>query len=197
MNEYTPCICQRNYTLVDPVARERAVLLTSTRQSTEVNFMSPISTPDLSDEAPAARAIELPFFNYGGRKQFGGQVVTIKCHEDNSLVKQCVSEAGEGRVIVVDGGGSRRRALLGDMLAEQAVANGWSGLVIYGVIRDVDEIAATDLGVQALGTCPVKTEKLGVGQRDVPLHFGAVDVGPGDYVYADNNGVLVSAVPLL
>ena len=197
MNEYISCIYQRNYTLVDPVANAREVLLTSTRQPKEVHVMSAISTPDLSDEAPAARAIELPFINYGGSKQFAGRAVTIKCHEDNSLVKQCVGEAGEGRVIVVDGGGSRRRALLGDMLAEQAVANGWSGLVIDGVIRDVDEIAATELGVQALGTCPVKTEKLGVGQRDVPLHIGGVDIHPGDYVYADNNGVLVSGEALL
>ncbi len=159
--------------------------------------MSDFSTPDLSDRAPEARAIELPFRNYGGRRRFGGRAVTIKCHEDNSLVKQCVGEAGEGRVIVVDGGGSRRRALLGDMLAEQAAANGWAGLVINGVIRDVDEIGDTELGVQALGTCPVKTEKLGVGQRDIPLHFGGVDIAPGDYIYADNNGVLVSGIALL
>ncbi len=159
--------------------------------------MSEFSTPDLSDAAPGARAIELPLSNYGGHRRFGGRVVTIKCHEDNSLVKQCVGEPGEGRVIVVDGGGSRRRALLGDMLAEQAAANGWAGLVINGVIRDVDEIGATPLGVQALGTCPVKTEKLGVGQRDIPLHFGGVEIHPGDYIYADNNGVLVSRTALL
>lgn len=159
--------------------------------------MSDFSTPDLSDQAPEARAIELPFGNYGGRRRFAGQAVTIKCHEDNSLVKQCVGEPGEGRVIVVDGGGSRRRALLGDMLAEQAAANGWAGLVINGVIRDVDEIGDTELGVQALGTCPVKTEKLGVGQRDVTLHFGGVEISPGDFVYADNNGVLVSRRALL
>ncbi len=159
--------------------------------------MSEFSTPDLSDAAPEARVIELPWCNYGGHRRFAGPAVTIKCHEDNSLVKQCVGEPGEGRVIVVDGGGSRRRALLGDMLAEQAAANGWSGLVINGVIRDVDEIGATPLGVQALGTCPVKTEKLGVGQRDIPLHFGGVDIYPGDYVYADNNGVLVSRTALL
>ena len=159
--------------------------------------MSEISTPDLSDAAPEARAIELQFGNYGARERFHGQAVTIKCHEDNSLVKQCVGEPGEGRVIVVDGGGSQRRALLGDMLAEQAAANGWAGLVINGVIRDVDEIGATELGVQALGTCPVKTDKLGVGQRDIPLHFGGVDIHPGDHVYADNNGVLVSRKPLL
>ena len=123
--------------------------------------------------------------------------MTIKCHEDNSLVKQAVGEAGEGRVLVVDGGGSRRRALLGDMLAEQAASNDWAGLVIFGVIRDVDEIGATAVGVQALGTIPVKTEKLGVGQRDIPLSFGGVDILPGDYIYADNNGVLVSREALL
>ena len=159
--------------------------------------MSAISTPDLSDEAPEVRALELQFSNFGAIKQFGGQVVTIKCHEDNSLVKQCVDEAGLGRVIVVDGGGSRRRALLGDMLAEKAAANGWAGLVINGVIRDVDEIGQTNVGVQALGTCPIKTEKLGVGQRDIVIQMGGVDIAPGDYVYADNNGVIVSKRALL
>jgi regulator of ribonuclease activity A len=154
--------------------------------------MSVISTPDLSDEAPEVRAVELQFYNFGAIKQFGGRAVTIKCHEDNSLVKQCVGEAGAGRVIVVDGGGSQRRALLGDMLAEKAAANGWAGLVINGVIRDVDEIGQTNLGVQALGTCPIKTEKLGVGQREIVIHMGGVDIAPGDYVYADNNGVIVS-----
>jgi len=159
--------------------------------------MKAFSTPDLSDAAPQARAIELDFGNYGGVKVFSGRAVTIKCHEDNSLVKQAVGEAGEGRVLVVDGGGSRRRALLGDMLAEQAASNDWAGLVIFGVIRDVDEIGATAVGVQALGTIPVKTEKLGVGQRDIPLSFGGVDILPGDYIYADNNGVLVSREALL
>jgi regulator of ribonuclease activity A len=159
--------------------------------------MSVISTPDLSDEAPEVRALELQFCNFGAIKQFGGQVVTIKCHEDNSLVKQCVDEAGSGRVIVVDGGGSQRRSLLGDMLAEKAAANGWAGLVINGVIRDVDEIGRTNLGVQALGTCPIKTEKLGVGQRDITVQMGGVDIAPGDYVYADNNGVIVSKRALL
>ena len=158
--------------------------------------MLKISTPDLSDEFTNVLALELPFLNYGGISAFGGEVVTIKCHEDNSLVKQAVAEAGEGRVIVVDGGGSRRRALLGDMLAEQAVENGWAGLVIYGVIRDVDQIARTALGVQALGTCPIKTEKLGMGQRDIALTIAGVEVLPGDFVYADNNGVIVSRVAL-
>ena len=159
--------------------------------------MIKISTPDLSDDHPGARAVELQFSNYGQIVHFHGPAVTIKCFEDNSLVKDCVGEPGEGRVIVVDGGGSLRRALLGDMLAEKAAQNGWAGLVINGAIRDVDEIGEIALGVQALGTCPLKTEKLGAGQRDVPLHIGGVDIAPGDYIYADTNGVLVSSKPLL
>jgi regulator of ribonuclease activity A len=156
-----------------------------------------ISTPDISDAHPDVGVLGIPLRNFGGVSQFAGQAVTIKCHEDNSLVKQCVDEPGQGRVIVVDGGGSTRRALLGDMLAEKAAAQGWAGIVINGVIRDVDEIGATALGVQALGTCPLKTEKLGMGQRDVPLEIGGAVVHPGDYIYADNNGVLVSRDALL
>ena len=159
--------------------------------------MTRFSTPDLTDAHPDVLAIELQFTNFGFLKQFCGQAVTIKCHEDNSLVKQCVAEPGEGRVIVVDGGGSLRRALLGDMLAELAASNGWAGLVINGAIRDVDEIAATAIGVQALGRCALKTEKLGVGQRGVPITFGGVTIAPGDYVFADNNAVIVSPRPLL
>ena len=156
-----------------------------------------ISTPDLSDEALEVCALELQLVNYGQIRQFGGAVVTIKCHEDNSLVKQCVEEPGLGRVIMVDGGGSMRRALLGDLLAEKAAANGWSGLIINGVIRDVDEIGRISIGVQALGSCPIKTEKRGVGERDIDLHIGGVDIAPGDYIYADNNGVIVSKRSLL
>ncbi|MCB1689845.1 MAG: ribonuclease E activity regulator RraA [Halioglobus sp.] len=159
--------------------------------------MTTVSTPDLSDASPEVDVLALPWVNYGQVRHFGGQVVTIKCHEDNSLVKQCVAEEGRGRVIVVDGGGSRRRALLGDMLAEEAAANGWAGLIIYGVIRDVDEIGRTPLGVQALGSCPIKTEKLGMGQRDIAIQIGGVTIAPGDYAYADNNGVIVSKRPLL
>ena len=158
--------------------------------------MSKISTPDLMDEFASARAIELQFRSYGGRARFSGQAVTIKCHEDNSLLKACVAESGRGRVIVVDGGGSLRRALLGDMLAAKAVQCGWAGVVINGVVRDVDEVAEIDLGVKALGCCPPRTEKLGVGQRDITVHMGGVNISPGDYVYADNNGVIVSDKPL-
>ena len=157
-----------------------------------------LSTPDIADEFPQdVQALELPLQNFGAISQFSGPAVTIKCHEDNSLVKELVATPGEGRVIVVDGGGSRRRALLGDMLAEKAAINNWAGLIINGVIRDVDQIATTSLGVQALGSIPIKTDKLGVGQRDLPVSFGGVTINPGDYIYADNNGVLVSARKLL
>lgn len=167
--------------------------------STTVNTtMSDISTPDISDAYPdSVAAIELDFRNYGAVKQFCGCAVTVKCHEDNSLVKELVATPGEGRVIVVDGGGSKRRALLGDMLAETAAENGWSGLIINGVIRDVDQIGTTALGVQALGTTPLKTEKLGMGQTNIEIHIGGVSVKSGDYIYADNNGVLVSDEKLI
>ena len=159
--------------------------------------MTTLSTPDLTDAASDAVAIELQFVNYGAIRHFSGAAVTIKCHEDNSLVNQCVGEPGQGRGSGVYGVGSLRRALLGDMLAEQAAANGWSGLVLNGAISDVDEIGATRLGVQALGTCPLKTAKLGMGQRDIGLKFGGALIEPGDYIYADNNGVIVSKRPLL
>lgn len=159
--------------------------------------MTEVSTPDLTDAAPYATVIELQFRNFGARARFAGQVVTIKCHEDNSLVKQCVSEPGEGRVLVVDGGGSLRRSLLGDMLAEEAARNGWAGLVINGAVRDVDQLAATALGIKALGATPLKTDKRGEGQRDIVLRIGGARIAPGDYLYADNNGVIVSARALL
>ena len=156
------------------------------------------STADIADEFPAeVRALELDLRSFGGLTRFSGAAVTIKCHEDNSLLRELVATPGEGRVIVVDGGGSRRRALLGDMLAEKAAANGWAGLVIHGVIRDVDQLAAIRLGVQALGTIPLKTEKLGVGRRDIALSIGGATIHPGDFIYADNNGVLVSRRRLL
>ncbi len=157
-----------------------------------------IPTPDIADQFPdSVQAIELALNNYGGVQAFSGEVVTVKCHEDNSLVKALVGTPGEGRVLVVDGGGSRRRALLGDMLAASAAEQGWTGLVIHGVIRDVDEIGRTALGVQALGTIPLKTDKLGQGQQQVALHFGGVHIKPGNWVYADNNGVLIADRALL
>lgn len=156
-----------------------------------------ISTPDLCDYNPEKVRVLQPILkNFGGRKQFWGQIVTLRCFEDNSLVKDLTAQPGNGKVLVVDGGGSMRRALLGDLIAEIALSNGWSGFVINGCIRDVDIIAELDIGVQALGCVPLKTEKLGVGAPDVPVSFGGVDFKPGEYLYADNNGVIVSSEAL-
>jgi regulator of ribonuclease activity A len=155
------------------------------------------STPDLCDAHPDLVRVVAPIFrNYGGRTAFGGPIVTVKCFEDNSLVKQHVADPGHGRVMVVDGGGSLRRALLGDLLAAQAMQNGWAGLIIHGCIRDVEEIAKMDLGVQALNAIPVKSVRKGAGQFDVPLVFGGVTFLPGEFVYADSNGIIVSSQPL-
>lgn len=149
-------------------------------------------TPDLCDAYPYVDVVEPMFSNFGGRDSFGGQIVTIKCFEDNSLVKDQVELDGTGKVLVVDGGGSLRRALLGDMLAEKAAKNGWEGIVVYGCIRDVDVIAQTDLGVQALAAHPMKTEKRGIGDLNIEVTFGGVTFTPGHYLYADNNGIIVS-----
>lgn len=151
------------------------------------------STPDLADASDRARALLLPWRDFGARERFSGPALTVKCFEDNSLIKELVQQPGEGRVIVVDGGASVRRALLGDQLAEKAAANGWAGLVIAGVVRDVEILERIDLGIKALGACPQKTDKRGEGQRDIPVEIGGTTVCSGDYVYADRNGVLVSA----
>jgi regulator of ribonuclease activity A len=155
------------------------------------------STPDLADAAPDARALLLPWQDFGARLRFHGEAVTVKCFEDNSLVKELVQSPGRGRVIVVDGGASQRRALLGDQLAASAVANGWSGLVIAGAVRDVEILETLDLGIKALGACPQKTDKRGEGQQDIPIEVGGATVRPGDFIYADRNGVLVSREALL
>lgn len=155
--------------------------------------MTKYITPDLCDEYPElVQVVEPMFSNFGGRDSFGGEIVTVKCFEDNSKVKQLVATPGHGKVMVVDGGASMRNALLGDMLAEKAVKNGWEGLIIYGCIRDVDAIMELDLGVQALGTVPLKTEKRDIGDVNIEVKFGGVTFKPGHYVYADNNGVIVS-----
>jgi regulator of ribonuclease activity A len=153
-------------------------------------------TPDLCDVYPDVIVLEPMFSNFGGRDSFGGQIVTLKCFEDNSLVKEQVELDGTGKVLVVDGGGSLRCALLGDMLAEKAAQNHWEGLVIYGCIRDVDMIAQMDVGVQALATHPRKTEKRGLGDLNVVVHFAGVTFRPGEFIYADNNGVIVSPTAL-
>jgi len=153
-----------------------------------------IMTADLCDEYAADIHVAEPVFRiYGTRRSFGGQVVTLRVFEDNSLVRSALEEAGKGQVLVVDGGASRRCALLGGNIARLAFENGWAGVIINGCIRDRLEIDATDIGVRALNTCPRKSRKQGLGERDVDLCFAGVDVTPGDYIFADEDGVVVSA----
>ena len=155
--------------------------------------MNQFSTPDLCDDNPDdVRVLQPMFTNYGGRRNFHGEIVTVKCFEDNSLVKDQAGEPGNGRVMVVDGGGSLRKALLGDMIAENAMNNGWSGFVINGCIRDVDIISTLDLGVQAINTIPLKTEKRGLGDLNVAVTFAGQTMQAGQFIYADNNGIIIS-----
>lgn len=154
--------------------------------------------PDLCDQHGDALQVADPLFhNFGGKPLFYGQAVTLSCYEDNSLVRELVTRPGQGRVMVIDGGGSLRRALLGDQLAIKAAEQGWEGILIHGAVRDVGTLATLALGVKALAACPVKTEKRGQGALDAVVSFAGVTIHPGDYVYADLNGVLVSAIRLI
>ncbi|MDR2565596.1 MAG: ribonuclease E activity regulator RraA [Bifidobacteriaceae bacterium] len=149
------------------------------------------STPDLADQFPdAVHALAGAFFSFGGREAFGGPAQTVKCFEDNSKVKELAGTPGEGRVLVVDGGGSLRRALLGDLIAADAARNGWAGFVIAGAVRDVEVLRTLDLGVKALGSIPLKTDKRGLGDIGVPVEVGGVVIKPGDQVFADATGIV-------
>lgn len=158
--------------------------------------MAVIVTPDICDQYPDVSVMAPGFINYGGLDAFAGPVRTVKCFEDNSLVKQAVAEPGNGSVLVVDGGASMRCALLGDMLAEQAVNNGWTGIVVYGCVRDVAILSTLSLGVKALASHPRKSDKRGEGQRDIALGIKGVRVAPGHWLYADSNGILVATEQL-
>jgi regulator of ribonuclease activity A len=155
------------------------------------------ATADLCDSHPdAVHACEPVFQAYGGRRSFAGPISTVRCFEDNSRVKEAVESPGEGRVLVVDGGGSRRRALFGGNLGSAAVRNGWVGVIIHGCIRDSAELGQLDLGIRALGTMPLRSQKRGEGERDVPVRFAGASFRPGDYVYVDEDGVVVAHGPL-
>lgn len=162
---------------------------------------SPISTCDLcdahkGDDSGAFRVLPPVFQHYGGVAAFGGPVSTVKCFEDNTLVKAAVDSPGQGRVLVVDGGASMRRALVGGNLAASAARNGWAGIVVNGCVRDVAELNAEPLGIRALALMPLPTEKRGEGQADVAVQIQGVWVRPGDWLYADADGMVVSTRPL-
>jgi len=172
---------------------------------TTAHMMSSVPTPtkmpataDLCDDhEPRLQVAEgNAFRSYGQHASFGGQIVTIKCFENNPLVRSILSEPGQGKVLVVDGGGSLRRALFGDNIAALAVKNGWAGVIIYGAIRDSAVVDGMPFGVKALGTNPIKSSKQHPGDRDVVVAFAGVTFMPGHYVYADRDGIVVSETAL-
>jgi len=150
------------------------------------------STCDLYDRfETTARVADPVFRDFGGRRQFSGAVVTVKCFEDNSRVKELLGTPGAGKVLVVDGGGSLRAALLGDLIAESAVKNRWEGVVIHGCVRDAATLAGLDIGIKALAAIPRKTVRNGEGQTGLPVSIAGIRVAPGDRLFADEDGVLV------
>jgi regulator of ribonuclease activity A len=160
------------------------------------------ATADLCDSHEAMirngelRVVAPMFRSFGGRGTFSGRIATLKLFEDNSFVRTALEQPGEQRVLVIDGGGSLRRAVVGDQLAALAAKNDWTGIVAYGCIRDSAAIAGMDLGVLALATHPQKTDKRNVGQADIAVTFGGVTFKPGEWLYADADGVLIATNPL-
>ncbi len=155
------------------------------------------ATTDLSDAHPEAQVCDPIFRDFGGKIAFHGPIATLKVFEDNALVRAALEEKGEGRVLVVDGGGSMRCALVGGNLGQLAVKNGWAGIVVYGCIRDSEEIAGQPMGVKALAVHPRKSEKgLHSAHRDKVVTFGGVTFEPGGWLYADADGIVVSDKPL-
>ena len=151
-----------------------------------------ISTADLYDRhGENLASVSLQFQDLGGSTAFSGPVRTIRCAEDNGLVKSVLNSPGDGAVLVVDGGGSLNTALMGDMIAEAAVANGWAGVVINGAVRDRAALAGLPLGVKALGSNPRKSAKESAGEVDVTVEFGGAVFRPGAVLYADDDGILV------
>lgn len=152
-----------------------------------------VVTADLFDRYEAKVAsCQTQFRQFGARRAFHGQIVTVRCFEDNVLLKQALSTPGQGRVLVVDGGGSLGAALLGDVIGGIAVTHGWGGVLIHGAVRDTVALSRLELGVKALGTNPKKSLKKGTGEANVPVTFGGVTFVPGHFLYSDDDGVLVS-----
>jgi regulator of ribonuclease activity A len=154
-------------------------------------------TADLYDAfGERCQSCETQFRQYGGRKAFSGRIQTVECLGDNALLRKTLEKRADGDVLVVDGAGYLGGALVGDVIARQGMENGWSGVIIYGVIRDANAIAALDFGVKALGTNPKKSGKSGIGRVNLPVSFGTVTFVPGHWIYADEDGILVSAEEL-
>ncbi len=149
-------------------------------------------TADLVDDiGPDVRSCDLQFRQFGGRREFAGAIRTVRCFQDNALLKSVLSEPGDGGVLVIDGAGSLHTALVGDVIAELARSNGWSGLVINGAVRDAAALRGIDIGIKALGTNPRKSTKTGDGERDVEVTLGGVTFAPGATAYSDDDGIVV------
>lgn len=156
--------------------------------------LTPKKTADLCDKYEAELQVADPTLgDFGGLMHFAGPIATVKVYEDNALVRKTLEGEGNGRVLVIDGAGSTRTALIGDQIGKLAEENGWAGLVINGCIRDVEDVSDLDLGVKALGTTPRKSGKKGIGEVDVVVTFAGVTFTPGHYLYADPDGIVVAA----
>ncbi|WP_067976952.1 ribonuclease E activity regulator RraA [Mycolicibacter icosiumassiliensis] len=149
-------------------------------------------TADLVDEiGPGVRSCDVQFRQLGGRTEFAGRISTVRCFQDNALLKSMLSEPGDGGVLVIDGGGSLHTALVGDVIAELARSNAWAGLIVHGAVRDASTLRTLDIGIKALGTNPRKSTKTGDGERDVVVEFGGIAFVPGAIAHSDDDGIVV------
>ena len=151
-------------------------------------------TADLVDEiGPDVRSCDVQFRQFGARTEFAGPISTVRCHQDNALLKSVLSEPGDGGVLVIDGGGSLHTALVGDLIADLARSNGWAGVIINGAVRDSAALRDIEVGIKALGTNPRKSSKTGAGTRDITVDLGGVEFIPGDIAYSDDDGIVIVA----
>jgi regulator of ribonuclease activity A len=151
------------------------------------------ATADLVDDiGPEVRSCDVQFRQFGGRTEFAGPISTVRCFQDNALLKSVLAEPGGGRVLVIDGDASVHTALVGDLIAELARSNGWAGLIVHGAVRDAATLRTLDIGIKALGTNPRKSTKTGAGERDITVSFGGVSFAPGELAYSDDDGIVVT-----
>ena len=156
-----------------------------------------IDTSELCDlYADQVDVVEPIFSSFGGVNTFYGKVTTIKCFENNGLIAEVLEENGKGRVLVVDGGGAVRRGLIDAELAQLAADNGWEGIVVYGAVRQIQQLENINLGIHALAPIPVSADESNIGESDIPVNFGGVTFFPEDYIYADLTGIILSQEPL-
>ncbi|MBQ4832611.1 ribonuclease E activity regulator RraA [Pseudoalteromonas sp. MMG010] len=156
------------------------------------------STSDLCDTFPdAIDVLEPMFINFGGLSSFGGCIKTVKCFENNELIRDILSQDGDEKILLIDGGGSTRRALIDIELAELALENNWQGIIVYGAVRHVDELEEIDVGIQAIASIPVAADSEGAGEEEVGVNFAGVSFFDGDFIYADSTGIILSTEELV